>query len=138
MTADCIFCQIVAGTTPSHRVYEDEYVIGFLDIYPKTKGHSLVIPKVHVKDIFDISAQTLSHIIIASQHVAKSMQRGLGADGINLLNSSGGAAQQDVFHYHIHVIPRYVGSGQKFSFATSYTDNTFSDTASTIRQFVDQ
>ena len=104
---NCIFCKIANGEIPSNKVFENDKVFAFLDISPATKGHTLVIPKKHYENIFDIPEELLKEIIKVSQKIAKLLKEKLGAEGINLLNSNNKTAQQDVFHYHMHVIPRY-------------------------------
>lgn len=106
---DCIFCQIVAEELPSQRVDEDELTIAFMDINPATRGHALVIPRRHAKDLIEIDAEDLQATVLAAQRLARTMRERLEPDGINLLNSCGPAAWQTVFHFHIHVIPRYAG-----------------------------
>jgi len=106
---DCIFCGIVAGEVPARIVDEDELTIAFMDIAPATRGHALVIPRAHAKDVLSIDATDLSATVLAAQRLAARMSERLGADGVNLLNSCGPAAWQTVFHFHIHVIPRYDG-----------------------------
>ncbi len=105
---DCIFCKIIAGELPSHRIDEDERTISFMDISPATRGHALVVPKRHAKDLLEIDAEDLTATILAARRLAHRVHDRLGADGVNLLNSRGGAAWQTVFHFHVHVIPRYV------------------------------
>jgi histidine triad (HIT) family protein len=104
---DCIFCQIVAGELPATKVDEDEHTLAFMDINPAVRGHALVIPKAHAKDLLEISAGDLAACASAAQRLAGRMGERLGADGVNLLNACGSAAWQTVFHFHIHVIPRY-------------------------------
>jgi len=104
---DCLFCKIVAGEVPSTRVREDERTIAFMDINPATRGHLLVIPREHATDVRDIGVDDLNAVMAAGQELARSMEEKLGADGVNLLNSCGRAAWQTVFHFHLHVIPRY-------------------------------
>jgi histidine triad (HIT) family protein len=104
---DCIFCRIVAGELPATIVDEDERTIAFMDIAPATRGHALVIPRAHSRDLFDASPEDLQATVLAAQRLAKRARKRLAADGVNLLNSSGAAAWQTVFHLHIHVIPRY-------------------------------
>jgi histidine triad (HIT) family protein len=106
---DCIFCKIVAGELPSYVVGESERAVAFADINPATRGHSLVIPRVHAADIHDISAEDLTACALLAKDVAAAALERLGADGVNILNSAGSAAWQVVFHFHIHVIPRYAG-----------------------------
>ena len=111
----CIFCKIVEGKIPSWTIYEDENCIAILDISPATKGHTLVIPKKHYETIFDMPKELLKETIEVAQKIAKLLKEKVNAEGINLLNSNNKIAQQDVPHFHIHVIPRY--SKDKFEIA---------------------
>ena len=104
---DCLFCKIVAGELPSQRIDEDERTVAFMDISPATRGHALVIPRHHAANLLEIEAEDLAATVAAAQRVARTAVERLGADGVNLLNSCGSAAWQTVFHFHIHVIPRY-------------------------------
>jgi histidine triad (HIT) family protein len=106
---NCIFCKIVAGELPATIVDEDEDTIAFMDINPATKGHALVVPRRHVIDLREIEPHQLAATAGAAQRLAVKMHERLGADGVNLLNSWGSAAWQTVYHFHIHVIPRYDG-----------------------------
>ena len=106
---NCIFCKIVAGEIPSAIVDQDDATIAFMDINPATHGHALVIPREHYTDLRDIPADELSAVATAAQRLAVRASERLGADGVNLLNSCGAAAWQTVFHFHVHVIPRYLG-----------------------------
>lgn len=107
MSDDCIFCAIAERTASAEVVEADEHCIAFLDINPATRGHTLVIPRRHSKNLLEIGAEDLHRAIEMSQRIAKRMPDALGADGVNLLNSCGDAAWQTVFHFHLHVIPRY-------------------------------
>ncbi|HTA13398.1 MAG TPA: HIT family protein [Solirubrobacteraceae bacterium] len=104
---DCIFCKIVAGELPATIVDEDERTIAFMDINPATKGHALVIPRLHTEDLLSIEPRELSAVAEAAQRLASRVKQSLSADGINVINSCGAAAWQTVFHFHVHVIPRY-------------------------------
>jgi histidine triad (HIT) family protein len=104
---DCLFCKIVAGEIPSTKVDEDERTVAFMDINPATRGHALVIPREHHRDLLDVPADDLAATVAAAQRLAARAVERLGADGVNLLNSCGRAAWQTVFHFHVHVIPRY-------------------------------
>jgi histidine triad (HIT) family protein len=104
---DCIFCKILAGELPASIVDEDDATIAFMDIAPATRGHALVIPRNHSADLASVPAADLQAVALASQRLASRMRERLGADGINLLNACGAAAWQTVFHFHVHVIPRY-------------------------------
>ena len=104
---DCIFCRIVAGELPARIIAEDERTITFMDINPATRGHALVIPRRHATNLLEVDEQDLSATAAAAKALAQRMTERLGADGVNVLNSCGEAAWQTVFHFHIHVIPRY-------------------------------
>jgi histidine triad (HIT) family protein len=108
-TADCVFCKILAGELPAHVIAENDVAIAIADIAPATRGHALVLPRTHVADIHEISAADLTGAALLAQELARRALERLGADGVNLLNSAGPAAWQTVFHFHIHVIPRYAG-----------------------------
>jgi histidine triad (HIT) family protein len=104
---DCVFCKIVAGELPATIVAEDERTVAFMDISPATRGHALVVPRAHAADVHEIDPADLQAVAVAAQRLAARVRDRLGADGVNLLNSSGAAAWQTVFHFHLHVIPRY-------------------------------
>jgi histidine triad (HIT) family protein len=104
---DCLFCKIVAGELPATVVAEDERTIAFMDISPATRGHALVIPRAHHRNLLEIDAGDLSACAAMAQRLARAATDGLGADGVNVLNSCGSTAWQTVFHFHLHVIPRY-------------------------------
>lgn len=106
---DCIFCKIIAGEIPGQIIAEDEHTVAFMDISPATRGHALVIPRRHSRDLLEISAEDLAATVQGAQRIAQRAKDRLGADGVSLLNSCGAAAWQTVFHFHIHVIPRYTG-----------------------------
>jgi histidine triad (HIT) family protein len=106
---DCVFCKIIAGELPSQIVAEDERTVSFMDISPATRGHALVVPRRHVKDLLEIGDEDLVAVALAAQRLARRARDRLHADGVNLLNSCGRAAWQTVFHFHVHVIPRYEG-----------------------------
>ncbi len=103
--SDCIFCKIVAGTIPSTTVYEDEHTLAFLDINPSALGHTLVIPKQHVENVFDAPADVLAPVYATAQKIARALQQTKVA-GVNLISNNGAVAGQIVFHAHIHIIPR--------------------------------
>jgi histidine triad (HIT) family protein len=106
---DCLFCKIVAGDIPATRVYEDERTIAFMDINPGSRGHLLVIPRAHSTDLLEIDAEDLTAVTLTAQTMARRVKDRLSADGVNLINSCGSKAWQTVFHFHMHVIPRYDG-----------------------------
>jgi histidine triad (HIT) family protein len=104
---DCIFCKILAGEVPSTIVDEDDRTVAFMDIAPATRGHALVIPRTHSQDLLTIEPEDLRAVAMASQRLARRAKDTLGAEGVNLVNSCGALAWQTVFHFHVHVIPRY-------------------------------
>jgi histidine triad (HIT) family protein len=106
---NCLFCKIVAGEVPSTRVHEDERTIAFMDINPATRGHLLVVPREHAPDLLEIPDEDLEACVRAARILARRLTERLDADGVNLLNSCGSVAWQTVFHFHMHVIPRYGG-----------------------------
>ncbi|HXB14691.1 MAG TPA: HIT family protein [Solirubrobacteraceae bacterium] len=119
---DCIFCKILAGELPATIVDEDERTIAFMDIAPATRGHALVVPRRHSRDLLDIEDEDLEATILAARRLAGRAHERLGADGVNLLNSCGAAAWQTVFHFHIHVIPRYEGDPLRLPWVPSPGD----------------
>ena len=106
---ECIFCRIVVGELPATVIAEDELTIALMDIQPANRGHALVIPRAHARDLLSIGAADLAACAAMAREVAGRAFERLGADGVNLLNSCGAAAWQTVYHFHIHVIPRYKG-----------------------------
>jgi histidine triad (HIT) family protein len=107
MAEDCIFCKIVAGELPAQVIDEDEHTLSFLDINPWTRGHALVIPRNHSKNLYEIADDDLERVAVAAKRLALRLKDKLGCDGVNVLNSCEPAAWQTVFHFHLHVIPRY-------------------------------
>jgi histidine triad (HIT) family protein len=103
---DCIFCKIITGDIPSRRIYSDDHAYAFLDVAPWHRGHALVVPRRHVPDLIAVDP-ALTEIAPAVEMVARLLVERLEADGVNLLTSSGAAAGQEVFHLHVHVVPRY-------------------------------
>ena len=108
---DCVFCSIRQGTAPAEVVYEDEATIAFMDINPASQGHVLVVPRRHTRDLFDIEESDACDVMRAAVKVARAVKGALRADGVNLFHASGRAAFQSVFHFHIHVIPRWESDG---------------------------
>jgi histidine triad (HIT) family protein len=104
---DCSFCRIVAGEISSTTMAQSERAIAFMDVNPLSPGHVLVVSRSHATDLFDVTADDLAACVHLAQQIARRAKDRLGADGVNLLNCSGEAAKQTVFHFHIHVIPRF-------------------------------
>lgn len=116
--SDCIFCQIVQGKGKSWKVYEDNHSYAFLDIFPVSEYHTLVIPKRHYQDIFDIPEQELHNLMTAVKKIVMLYNTRLGIRNLQIINSSGREAQQHVFHIHIHIVPRKSGDGQDVRWKT--------------------
>ena len=107
MAEDCIFCAIARGEGPAEIVQEDEHTVAFMDINPWTRGHALVIPRAHSRNIYQVGDEDLARTMAAAKRLATRMRDVLDCDGMNLINSAEPAAWQTVFHFHVHVIPRY-------------------------------
>lgn len=105
---DCIFCKIVNGEIPSATVYEDSICRVILDVNPANKGHALIIPKEHFDNIYSMDAETAAKIFTIATEVAKAQKAELNPDGLNILQNNGEAAGQTVFHFHMHLVPRYI------------------------------
>jgi histidine triad (HIT) family protein len=134
MSDTCIFCAIARGDAPARVIHEDDRTLAFMDLFPLTRGHALVIPKVHSENLFDASIEDVTAVTRTAQTVAQAAMRAYGADGLNLLQTNGVAAMQTVFHLHVHVLPRYVGDGFKVSFDRRMgTDEELEDSATALR-----
>ena len=130
----CIFCKIVQNQIPASVVYEDERVLAFLDIKPLNEGHTLVIPKAHYENIFDIPSSLIKYVHGVTKQIAFAVKKTTNADGISIIQQNGKAAGQDVFHLHVHIIPRY--EGQKlpsFSELSEANREELNQTAAKIR-----
>ena len=103
---NCIFCEILKNKSPCWKVYEDKSVIAIFDIYPAIEGHILVLPKEHYQDIYDIPEELIAHIGKVCKKLALNLKKTLNVKSVNLIHGSGKSAQQDVFHFHMHIIPR--------------------------------
>ena len=106
---DNLFLKIIAREIPAEIVYEDEHTVAFLDIKPNNIGHTLVVPRVYFRNIFDVDKDVLGHMITTAQKIAHAQKEGLGAGGVNIVINNEAPASQEIFHIHIHVIPRFVG-----------------------------
>ncbi|TDC75206.1 HIT family protein [Actinomadura sp. 7K507] len=106
---DCTFCKIVAGDSPSYRVAEDDHTVAFLDIAPANPGHTLVVPRTHVRNIWEISEAAHAQVAGMVHRVAALLNATLAPDGMNVVHSNGEAAWQEVFHFHVHLVPRWHG-----------------------------
>jgi histidine triad (HIT) family protein len=106
---DCIFCKIVAGSAPAQRVHEDELTVSFMDLFPASPGHLLVVPKRHFSDLLGADEASLARVMGNSRRLALALRRALSPDGIGVHQLNGAAAGQTIFHYHMHLIPRRTG-----------------------------
>jgi histidine triad (HIT) family protein len=104
---DCLFCGIVAGDVPAQIVDSDEHTVAFMDINPATRGHALVVPRTHSTDLMDVADEDLERTMLAVRRLVTKMEAALEPDGFNVLNACRPAAWQTIFHFHLHVIPRY-------------------------------
>lgn len=116
--SDCIFCKIIRGEIKSCKVYENDSVYAFLDTHPANKYHTLVIPKKHYENIFDIPDDELKRVSSVAKNIAVLYKEKLGINNIQLINSSGIEAQQDIFHFHLHIVPRKNGDTQDVKWQT--------------------
>lgn len=135
---DCVFCKIVKGEIPSSKVYEDENVLAFLDLSQVTKGHTLVIPKKHEENVYELSEESAKAVFAAIPKIANAIKAAYEPIGMNLLNNNGEAAGQSVFHYHIHILPRY-GKGDGFGavwhdHSSQYNQEDLANIAKEIRE----
>jgi histidine triad (HIT) family protein len=131
---DCIFCKIAAGELPAQIVEQDERTVAFMDINPGTRGHLLVIPREHSRDLIEIGPEDLAAVLSMAQKMAGRVLDRLDADGVNLLNSCRAAAWQTVFHFHVHVIPRYDDDPLRLPWIPAPGDSAEIDaTAQTLR-----
>ena len=110
---DCIFCKIANGDIPSKTLYEDEDFRVILDLGPATKGHALMLPKNHFANLYELSDEMAAKVLPLAKKMASQMTEKLGCDGFNLVQNNGETAGQTVFHFHLHLIPRYENDGQK-------------------------
>lgn len=108
---DCVFCKIINRNLPSRIFFEDEEFLAFAPLDEVSKGHTLLIPKRHQVDVFDMDKDSFERLAGVAQKLSKELVRVHGATGINLLNASGKDAQQSVFHFHLHIVPRYENDG---------------------------
>ena len=123
MSANCIFCRIVAGELPAVKVYEDADTLAFMDIGPIIKGHTLVIPKQHFDPITATPEPVLAKLMAVVKKIAQAQMNALQADGVNVMQTNGAVAGQVVPHIHFHVIPRFTTDGHRWNWAAKKYDN---------------
>lgn len=136
--SDCIFCKIVNGEIPSAKIFENEHVVAFLDISQVTKGHTLVIPKVHKENIYELTPEIAQNLFEVMPKIANALKATYEPVGLNLVNNNGEKAGQTVFHFHMHLLPRY-GEGDGFgavwkSHQSEYTAEDFQKMAKEIKE----
>lgn len=132
--SDCIFCKLASGEFSSATVYEDDDFRAILDIAPAAKGHIIILPKKHMADLLEIDSDVASKALMVASKIAKAQKKALKCDGINLLQNTGTAAWQSVFHLHIHLIPRYEGDEVSVPWKTlSYEDGEADKYAAMIK-----
>ena len=115
MKDDCIFCKLANGVIPTNSIYEDEDFNVILDLAPATKGHALILPKAHADNLYELPDETAAKVFVLAKKLAVSMTEKLSCDGFNVVQNNGSLAGQTVFHFHMHLIPRYEGDGQRIS-----------------------
>ncbi len=133
---ECIFCKIIKGEIPSEKVYDDEYSFAFLDIHPNSHGHTLVIPKDHFENIYTIPEEEWCRLMITAKKLAVAIKHGLDTDGINIAMNNEKAANQDVFHAHIHVIPRFNDDGFYHGRHLEYKEEEKKEVSAKIKKFI--
>lgn len=132
---NCIFCKIANGEIPSSTVYEDENFRVILDMGPASKGHALILPKEHFKDVCELDEKVAAKILPLGAKIGTAMKKSLGCAGFNLVQNNGEAAGQTVFHFHVHVIPRYEGGPSIVSWTPgSEEPETLKETAEKIKE----
>lgn len=130
---DCIFCKIIAGEIPSHKIYEDDDTYAFLDINPVNPGHTLVIPKTHSRNLHDIEEQDWLAVMKTARVLSSKIKEGVGADGINIEMNNERPAGQVVFHSHVHIVPRIDDDGFRHWPGTPYKDGGAEEVADKIK-----
>ena len=133
---DCIFDKIITREIPATVVYEDEYTLAFLDISPVSLGHTLVIPKKHVTNIFDVNQETLNHVLETVRKIAPAVRDSVGAHGVHINSNHAAEAGQVVFHLHFHIIPRHDRTDYEFWPKIDVTPKQAEETAQKIRELI--
>ncbi|NPA15562.1 MAG: HIT family protein [Deferribacteres bacterium] len=131
----CVFCKIVSGEIPAYKVYEDDEFLAFLDIGPVNKGHLLVIPRKHYPTLLDMPEDEAGKLYKLVHRLAKAVKSALSADGLNIINNVGEASGQEVFHVHVHIIPRFYDDGMKFGWRKlQYSEGEMEEYAGKIKE----
>lgn len=136
---DCIFCKIIAGDIPASVVYEDDDLLAFMDLGQTTKGHTLLIPKDHQENIYELRPETAAALFKKAPEIANAIKEAFQPAGMNLLNNNNSVASQSVFHYHLHFIPRYTeNDGFSFTFTDNNEQYTSADLADMAKGIADR
>lgn len=130
---DCIFCKIISGDIPSDKVYENAHTYAFLDINPTNKGHVLVVPKNHSRNTLDIAAEDFKTLMETVHLLAPKVKEATHAEGINIITNNEKASGQEVFHTHIHIVPRFEDDGHQWWSHTSYKEGEAQEVADKIK-----
>ncbi len=133
---NCVFCKIVSNEFDSYKLYEDDNFIVILDKFPTTSGHTLIITKNHYDDFYDLDEYVASELLVLAQKVARAIKETTGCTGLNILQNNGKDAGQVVFHYHLHLIPRYENDGVSFNLSSN--DLTDADAKNLMEQIINQ
>lgn len=134
---NCIFCKLANGDIPTATVYEDEYLRAIMDAAPANKGHIIILPKSHAADIYELNDEYVSRAFVLAKKLAVALKKLTGCDGVNILQNNGGAAGQTVFHFHVHVIPRFTDDDCTIVWKpTSYDDGEASEVAKKIAELL--
>lgn len=134
---NCIFCKLANGDIPTHTVYEDDYLRAIMDASPANKGHVIILPKSHAANIFELEETYVEKAFVLAKKIAIALKNLLKCDGINILQNNGEAAGQTVFHFHVHVIPRYNKDSCKITWAQgSYEEDEAAEFAKNIGELI--
>ena len=134
---NCIFCKLANGDIPTNTVYEDEYLRAIMDASPANKGHIIILPKSHAANIYELENEYIEKSFVLAKKLAAALKKLLNCDGVNILQNNGEAAGQTVFHFHVHVIPRYLNDKCNINWEhESYADGEASELASKISALI--
>lgn len=134
---NCIFCKLVNGDIPTDTVYEDDYLRAIMDVSPANKGHVIILPKSHAVNIFELEDEYIEKAFVLAKKIAIALKKLLGCDGVNILQNNEEAAGQTVFHFHVHIIPRYNNDSCKITWIQgSYKEGEASEIASKINSLI--
>ena len=134
---DCIFCKIANGEIPSSAVYEDDDFRAIMDISPAAPGHVIILPKEHAANVFELPTELAAKVLPIAAKIAKAVQEETGCEGVNILQNNGEAAGQTVFHFHMHVIPRYFGDTVEIKWVNNkFSEDEFESTLDKIKEFI--